>query len=293
MRAQFDLSGRNPLMAFLTEAEPKRGVPLAALPGIRRVVARNPGVMTYHGTNTWLIEAADGLTVLDPGPDDPIHVADVIEAAGDLPIRRIVLSHTHRDHLGATAALQSATGAPTWGYRKPATSLFVPDHPLDDGDEIAGLTALHTPGHASDHLAFRSVVAGIGPILFSADHVMSWSSSIVNPPDGDMKAYYASLLRLLDGDEIMYLPGHGPLLSEPRTLVRSMLDHRRRRESAILDALRTEPATVTDLAARLYAKTDPMLKIAAERNVLAHLLKLRAEVQAVEHGGIWMPAQGG
>jgi glyoxylase-like metal-dependent hydrolase (beta-lactamase superfamily II) len=271
-------------MPFLTEAEPPRGIALDVLPGIRRIVARNPGIMTYHGTNTYLIAAEDGLTVLDPGPDDPTHVRDILEAAGAAPIRRIVLSHTHHDHLGATSALQSATAAPTYGFERSATPRFEPDHKLADGDAIAGLTALHTPGHASDHLAFA-----YRDILFSADHVMSWSSSIVNPPDGDMQAYYASLQRLLDRADTMYLPGHGPPLADPRALVAEMLAHRRKRESAIVDALHTAPATVTDLAARLYAKQNPMLKIAAERNVLAHLLKLRAEGVAVDHGAVWQP----
>lgn len=276
-------------MPFLTEAEPKRGAALDVLPGIRRIVARNPGVMTYHGTNTYLIAADDGLTVLDPGPDDPIHVSDILAAAGDAPIRRILLSHTHRDHLGATAALQGATNAATWGFHRPATPLFTPDHGLAEGDALAGLTALHTPGHASDHLAFAYTVAGVGDILFSADHVMSWSSSIVNPPDGDMKAYYDSLLRLLDRREAVYLPGHGPILPEPRALVAEMLAHRRKREAAILDALRARPATVAEIGAKLYAKQNPMLKIAAERNVLAHLLKLRTEGIAAAHGDVWAP----
>jgi glyoxylase-like metal-dependent hydrolase (beta-lactamase superfamily II) len=271
-------------MPFLTEAEPTRGIAHDVLPGIRRIVARNPGIMTYHGTNTYLIEADDGLTVLDPGPDDPIHVRDIVDAAGAIPIRRLVLSHTHSDHMGATATLQSATGAPTYGFERSATTRFAPDHPLADGDTVAGLTAIHTPGHASDHLAFA-----YRDILFSADHVMSWSSSIVNPPDGDMQAYYAALQRLLDRTDTLYLPGHGPALPNPRDLVTEMLAHRRKRETAILDALHAAPATVTDLAARLYAKQNPMLKIAAERNVLAHLLKLRAEGNATEHGTLWQP----
>jgi glyoxylase-like metal-dependent hydrolase (beta-lactamase superfamily II) len=269
-------------MPFLTEPEPPRGIALEVLPGIRRIVARNPGIMTYHGTNTYLIAAADGLTVLDPGPDDPAHVRDILAAAGTLPIKRILLSHTHHDHLGATAALQSATGARTYGFERTAALHFTPDHPLADGDAVAGLTAVHTPGHASDHLAFA-----YQDILFSADHVMSWSSSIVNPPDGDMQAYYASLQRLLDRADRLYLPGHGPALPEPRSLVEEMLAHRRKRESAILEALHGAPASVADLAARLYAKQNPMLKIAAERNVLAHLLKLRAEGFAAEHGAVW------
>ncbi|MGC9269838.1 MBL fold metallo-hydrolase [Acidiphilium sp.] len=275
-------------MPFLTEPDPKRGVALDVLPGIRRIVARNPGVMTYHGTNTYLIADGDGLTVLDPGPEDPIHVADILEAAGDVPIRRIVLSHTHRDHRGAAPALQSATKAPTYAYHRPATPIFTPDHGLDDGDNIAGLTALYTPGHASDHLCFSFTTTTTGqPILFSADHVMSWSSSIINPPDGDMRAYYQSLSALLERDDALYLPGHGPPLAEPRALVAEMLAHRRRREAAIRAALREAPATIATLAATLYAKQDPMLKIAAERNVLAHLIKLAAEGGAIEHGDVW------
>lgn len=269
-------------MPFLTEPEPARGIAHPILPGIRRIVARNPGIMTYHGTNTWLIDTDDGLTVLDPGPDDPTHVRDIIDAAGPVPIARIVLSHSHHDHLGALAALQSATGAPSYAFHRPAARSFTPDHKLADGDEVAGLTAIHTPGHASDHLAFA-----YRDVLFSADHVMSWSSSIVNPPDGDMQDYYASLHRLLDRHDTAYLPGHGPLLPEPRDLVAEMLAHRRRREATILAAVRNAPSTVAELALRLYAKQDPMLKIAAERNVLAHLIKLRAEERVTEETKIW------
>lgn len=274
-------------MPFLTEPEPKRGMAIPVLPGIRRIVARNPGVMTYHGTNTYLIEADDGLTILDPGPDDPIHVSDTIEAAGTTPIRRIVLSHTHRDHVGAAAALQSATGAQSYGFERSASAMFTPDHKLADGDDVAGLIALYTPGHASDHLSFEYRPAGAPKILFSADHVMSWSSSIVNPPDGDMKAYYAALTLLLARDDDLYLPGHGPVLNDPRALVAEMLAHRRKREAAVLEAVTSKPATIAQLATRLYAKQNPMLKIAAERNVLAHLIKLRTEGYATAHGDIW------
>lgn len=269
-------------MGFLTEAEPERGVAQQMLPGIRRLVARNPGIMTYHGTNTYLIDGDDGLTVLDPGPDDPAHVRDILNAAGNVPITRIVLSHTHHDHLGALAGLKAATGAPSYGFQRPATRSFTPDHKLADGDSVAGLVAVHTPGHASDHLAFA-----YRDFLFSADHVMSWSSSIVNPPDGDMQAYYASLHRLLDRNDTAYLPGHGPLLPNPRALVAEMLAHRRKREESILAAVQNAPTTVAELAHHLYAKQDPMLKIAAERNVLAHLIKLRAEGIVIEHANIW------
>jgi len=272
-------------MPFLTEEEPPRGVALAVLPGIRRVVARNPSVMTYQGTNTYLIDGDDGLTVLDPGPADDVHVADVVRAAGEQPVRRIVLTHTHSDHYGALPALAAATGAAVYAYKNSARRDFAPAFPLDDGDEVAGLKAVFTPGHAADHLSFEYIVPGTGKILFSGDHVMSWSSSIVSPPDGDMVAYYKSLELLLGRDEVLYLGGHGPLLRQPRVLVKELLDHRKMREATILEAVRAQDWTVAELAEHLYHKTDFRLKMAAQRNVLAHLLKL-------EHEGIVKQAEG-
>jgi glyoxylase-like metal-dependent hydrolase (beta-lactamase superfamily II) len=266
-------------MPFLTEPEPQRGVALDVLPGVRRIVAKNPSVMTYHGTNTYLIEGADGLTVLDPGPDDAGHVQDILRAASGTPILRLVITHTHSDHVGATEALRSATGAASYGYAKSCSAKFNPDHKMQDGDGVAGLQALFTPGHARDHLSFAYEAPGTGQILFSGDHVMSWSSSIVSPPDGDMVAYYKSLELLLERDERLYLPGHGPVLPEPRNLVAELLAHRKAREAAILNQLKQRSWTVADLSEQLYAKTDFRLKVAAQRNVLAHLLKL-------EHDGL-------
>jgi glyoxylase-like metal-dependent hydrolase (beta-lactamase superfamily II) len=269
-------------MAFLQEQEPPRGVPLDVLPGLRRVVARNPSVMTYHGTNTYLIDGEDGLTVLDPGPDSAQHVRDVLDAAGTVPIRRIVLTHTHGDHRGAVPALKAATGAPVYMYKISGRPGFHADMPLDDGDTVAGLKALFTPGHAADHLAFEYHVPGTGKILFSGDHVMSWSSSIVSPPDGDMLAYYHSLELLLGRDDVLYLSGHGPILYQPRTLVAELLAHRQYREATMRRELEIQPWSVRALAAKLYNKTDPYLKAAAERNVLAHMLKLVAEGTVTE-----------
>jgi glyoxylase-like metal-dependent hydrolase (beta-lactamase superfamily II) len=234
--------------------------------------------MTYHGTNTYLLEGDDGLTIIDPGPDDPEHVADILRAAGTTPIARLVLTHAHSDHHGAMRAMRQATGAPAFGYHSSGSpAQFTADETLDDGSEVAGLKAVFTPGHAPDHLCFTYDVPGTGQILFSGDHVMSWSSSIVNPPHGNMRAYYRSLELLLPRQDALYLPAHGPLSPNPRQLVESLLEHRRMREAAILNALREGPAAVGDIAKRLYGKTDDYLKIAAERNVLAHLLKLQEE----------------
>ncbi len=275
-------------MAFLTEPEPQRGVAEPMLPGIRRVVAANPGPMTYHGTNTYLIETPDGLVLLDPGPDDAAHVAALLAAiragsnGGSLAM--ILLSHTHIDHVGATAALRAATGAPVAAYKTSPHPDFSPDIPLDDGDAVAGFTAVYTPGHAADHLCF----AWRDGILFSADHVMGWSTSIVSPPGGDMAAYFASLRRLLTRADQVYLPGHGPALPAPQPYVRDLLAHRIARENAIAAALEKGPANTHDLMAALYSKLDPMLRRAAERNVLAHLIKLEGEGRVRREGEHWL-----
>lgn len=269
-------------MRFLTEPEPVRGLAQEVVPGVRRIVADNPGAMTYHGTNTYLIEGADGITVLDPGPDLPAHVAAIVAAAGNR-IARIVLSHTHRDHFGAAAALKAATGAPSHGYKHSAEASFVPDVPLDDGDAVAGLTAIHTPGHAADHLCF----AMSGGVLFSGDHVMPWSTSVVNPPNGDMAAYFASLKLLLDRDDRIYLSGHGPPLDDPHPYVRELLRHRIARETAIAAALGDGPASTQQVMEAVYPNVDPRLRRVAERNVLAHLLKLEGEGRARREGDAW------
>lgn len=268
---------------FLSEPGPARDVPLPVLPGIRRIVADNPSVMTYHGTNTYLLEDDDNrFIVIDPGPDDAKHV-DAILRATDARVSRILLTHTHHDHLGATAALKAASGAPTVGYHVSADDTFDPDILLRDGDQIGSLTAVHTPGHARDHLCF----ARQDGLMFSGDHVMGWSSSIVNPPKGDMQAYFSSLRLLLARDEKTYLPGHGPLIGNPRAYVEALLFHREQRERAILQALDGEARDTYDLMDRLYSKIDPTLRRAAERNVIAHLIKLEGEGYAMKDGERW------
>jgi len=276
-------------MPFLTEPEPERDVSQPVLPGISRVVAANPSPMTYHGTNTYLIDTTDGLVVLDPGPDDPVHVEAVMRATGG-QVALILLSHTHHDHVGAAAALQEATGAPTAGYRDSGLATFDADIKLADGDTVAGMLALHTPGHASDHLCFALNASDGTKVLFSADHVMSWSSSVVSPPDGDMAAYFASLHILLRRDDEVFLPGHGPKLPDPRDLVRELLQHRMARERAIEDALGAGAASTYTLMDTLYSQVHPRLRRAAERNVLAHLLKLEHEGKVTRDGEVWRAA---
>jgi glyoxylase-like metal-dependent hydrolase (beta-lactamase superfamily II) len=228
--------------------------------------------MTYHGTNSWLVETADGLVVIDPGPDDATHVAALLAATAGA-IRAILLTHTHPDHLGAAGALRAATGAPVFGWAAPWQPDFAPDHALADGEAAFGLTALHTPGHASDHLCF----AWQQGALFSGDHVMSWNTSIVSPPDGDMAAYLDSLRRLMSREDRVFYGGHGPVLEHPQALMRAMLGHRLAREAAVLAALEVGAKTPAEIVDKLYTELDPRIKPAAERTVLAHLIKLQKE----------------
>ena len=269
-------------LAFLTEPAPTRGVLIPVLPGVSRLVADNPGRMTYHGTNTYLLEADEGVTVLDPGPDQAEHVADILRLA-PAPIVRIVLTHAHRDHFGALAALKAATGAPTHGWRVSGDESFTPDVPIDDGDVVAGMQAVFTPGHAADHVC----LARPDGVLFSADHVMGWSSSVVSPPQGNMADYCNSLRRLLGRADAVYLPGHGPPLADPHPYVQALIYHRLAREEGIAVRLRESPCTTKELVNALYSKIDAILKMAAERNVLSHLLKLESEGRVARHGEEW------
>ncbi len=277
-------------MAFLTEPEPERGAKVEMMPGVNRIVANNPGPMTYFGTNTYLIDTPDGLAVLDPGPEGhPEHIEAILRHTSG-KIASILVSHTHHDHVGAVPALQAATGAPTVGFRKSGIESFDPDIKLDHGDTFAGMVALHTPGHASDHLCFALSAQNGDKILFSADHVMSWSTSIVSPPGGDMRDYFASLNLLLTRDDDVYLPGHGPALHNPRDLVRAMLTHRVIREQAIARKLSDGSFDTYTIMDALYSQLNPRLRKAAERNVLAHLLKMEIEGKALREGELWRAA---
>ena len=265
-------------MAYLSESAPQIGVALPAADGIRRIVAGNPGPMTYHGTNTYLLDGADGVSVLDPGPDDPAHLAAVLRLAG--PVVRILVSHGHSDHVGGLAAMRAATGAPVFAF----DAGLSPDHLLRDGDVVAGWTVLHTPGHAPDHVS----LARDDGVVMTADHVMGWSSSVVSPPEGDMAAYFASLHRLLARKDTIYLPGHGPAIVDPEGYARFLLAHREQREAAILGQLGDVPLAVPFLADTIYAGLAPHLHKAAQRNLVAHLLKLQGEGRVLPAGDGWV-----
>lgn len=271
-------------MAFLTEPEPARGVAETIAPGILRLVARNPGSMTCHGTNTWLIETPDGLAILDPGPaSDEQHVEEILAAVAGAPLAGILISHGHHDHIGAVEALKQRKGAPTFGYPKSVSPDFNPDVAVGHGDTVFGMEAIYTPGHAPDHLCF----ARPDGLVFTGDHVMGWSSSVVSPPNGNMRDYMTSLQLLIDRGDRTYLPGHGPALTDPIPYVAELLRRRVLREAEILDLLQGQSLSVPDIGRRLYAKIDPVLQGAAERNVLSHLQKLWDEGKVVEDDKGW------
>jgi glyoxylase-like metal-dependent hydrolase (beta-lactamase superfamily II) len=274
------------------------------VPGlVRRILCDNPSAFTFRGTNTYLIGGGEGgVAVLDPGPADPAHLAAILSATRGERVSRILVSHTHRDHSPGAAALAAATGAPTFGFGPHLTPPseggeggdhgFRPDIRLADGETIEGngwrLTALHTPGHCGNHLCFA--LEGTGT-LFSADHVMSWSTSIVSPPDGDMAAYMRSLRRVRERYDRLLLPGHGPAITEPEPFLAALAAHREEREARVAEALvRAGRATAAELVPPVYGPLDPRLVAAAGRSLLAHLIKLEAEGAVRRDGEAWRPA---
>jgi glyoxylase-like metal-dependent hydrolase (beta-lactamase superfamily II) len=266
----------------------------AIAPGIRLIRAANPSPLTGAGTNTYLVGVTD-VAVIDPGPALPGHLAAILAALGPgARVSHILVTHAHKDHSALAPELAALTGAETLAFgtatdgRSPlmqrlAASLpasgegldlsFRPDRRIADGDEINGpewtLKAIHTPGHLGGHLCFA-----MGSVLFSGDHVMGWSTSLISPPDGDMGAYMASLDRLLLGRWQRLLPGHGDPVEDPDARIHDLIHHRRAREAQILHVLAQGPARLSPLTAAVYHDISPTLLPAAERNALAHLLDL-------------------
>jgi glyoxylase-like metal-dependent hydrolase (beta-lactamase superfamily II) len=283
-------------------SEQQTGVPEQRERLVSRVLAPNPSPFTYTGTQVHLVGTTD-LAILDPGPDDPAHVAALVAAIAGRPVTAIVVTHTHRDHSPASRPLAAITGAPIVGCAPLALddlgpradasfdADYAPDRVMAEGDSVGGegwtLSAIATPGHTSNHLAFALPQT---KALFSGDHVMGWSTSIVSPPDGDMAAYMASLEKLLPRDDRIYYPGHGDPIENPQRLVRGMLGHRKQREGQILRLLRASSETIPAMVARMYVGIDPRLFPAAERSVLAHLIDLRQRGQVRETGDLWSAA---
>lgn len=257
-----------------------------------RVTAPNPGVMTGPGTNSYII-GRDDLALIDPGPESASHLSVLLEAVQDR-LRWILCTHTHLDHSPGALALRAATGAEVFGF--PTTPddgrqdrTFVPDQVLGDGDIVDcgyfSLCAVHTPGHASNHLCY---LLEEQRLLFTGDHVMQGSTVVISPPDGDMAAYLGSLERLILLPLAALAPGHGHIIEAPYEEVCSVIAHRLKRERTVLDAFnRKDPATLDELLPLVYDDVSQRLHPVARRSLHAHLIKLAREERVAETGGLW------
>lgn len=270
-------------------------------PLVRRVLARNPSPFTYTGTQTYLVGDGGDVAVIDPGPDEAEHLDALIEAVGDAKVSAILCTHTHRDHSPAAAPLAKRTGAPIIGCaaltlqddgpRADAAfdPTYRPDRVLADGEAVSGdgwtLVAVATPGHTSNHLCFALPETGA---LFTGDHVMGWSTSVISPPDGDMTAYLESLGKLYDRlQDRIYFPAHGPCVEKPRQLVRGMIGHRRQREKQILRQIEAGHRLIAEMVPHMYKGVDERLWPAAGRSVLAHLVDLERRDVVSRLGEEW------
>jgi len=276
-------------------------------PLIRRVTAKNPGGFTFHGTGTYIV-GRGALAVIDPGPDDPAHINAILAATAGETITHILVTHTHMDHSPGARPLQAKTGAQIYAFgghqgdgseadvavEEGADSAFAPDVVLHDGSVIAGpgftFGALHTPGHMSNHLCFALAEERT---LFTGDHVMGWSTSVVVPPDGHMDDYLASLARLAARDDAVLVPTHGgpiggphdPMGRQPQAFVRQLIDHRRAREAQILALLSAGAQSIPDMVRVIYAQVDARLHGAAGQSMLAHLISLERAGHVRHDGG--------
>jgi glyoxylase-like metal-dependent hydrolase (beta-lactamase superfamily II) len=266
-------------------------------PGVARVLAHNPSAFTYYGTQTYVV-GDDEVAVIDPGPDDPAHLDALVDSVGGRRLAAILCTHTHRDHSPAARPLSERTGAPVIGCAPLALEAvgpradasfdgdYSPDRVLVDGESIEvdgrSLIAVATPGHTSNHLCFAW-----GDALFTGDHVMGWSTTVVVPPDGDMADYMASLDKLRKRGDRIYFPAHGPPVTNPAQYVRHLVGHRLQREAQILRLVAERSRDIADIVANAYPGLDPRLTTAAGGSVYAHLLDLERRGSVVQDEDLW------
>ncbi|MCB1508443.1 MAG: MBL fold metallo-hydrolase [Hyphomicrobiaceae bacterium] len=285
-------------LVFDASFEGAPGLPQAFGDGITRVTAANPSPLTFRGTNSYIVESQGQAAIIDPGPIDAAHEAALADALGRNRLAAILVTHTHKDHAPLAARLSQRFGAPVIGcaphrlarpYRPGDPDVdaisdlnYAPERILADGDRVdvgeAVLTALETPGHTDNHLAFR-LDTPRGPAIFTGDVVMAWSTTVVIPPEGSMAAYFSSIERLKAENALVFHPGHGAPVRDPAGYLDGLRAHRQAREASALAALRAQdgPARLQDLLATVYPGLDPKLLIAAGHSLLAHLEHLEEQ----------------
>lgn len=266
------------------------GVAEGLSPLVTRVLAPNPSPFTYTGTGTFIV-GTEKLAVIDPGPEMPAHGEALMKAIGDREVSHILVTHTHRDHSPLSRWLKEQTGAPILAFgphgagrraglegedvEAGADKDFAPDVTLADGEVIEGpdwtITALHTPGHTSNHMCFH---LSEEDTIFVGDHVMAWATTVILPPDGDVRAYLTSLERLVAMNPALLRPTHGPEVDKPARFMRAIIGHRRMREAQIVGHLEAGIDNIDMMVERMYREIDPRLFPAAARSVLAHLIAL-------------------
>ena len=265
---------------FVRDFVPRYGEAERLTPLIRRVLARNPGPFTFAGTGTFLIGNGASVAAIDPGPDDADHLAALLKAVEGETVTAVLVTHGHADHLPLARPFAEAVGAPVLGHEAVA-----PDTVLGDGDEVPGdgwtLRTVATPGHAAEHLAFALVEENA---LFSGDHVMGWSTSVVSPPEGDMDAYMGSLERVIAGNYDILWPTHGGPVTDPLPFLEALKAHRLERDRQVLDQLAQGPASALDMVPALYAGIDRALWPAAAQSLLAHLIRLERRGNVIAAG---------
>ena len=274
----------------------KPGVPVRLSQRVWRLTCANGGLMTGPGTNSYFVGEGDDWALIDPGPALSRHLR-ALQLAAPGPIRHILVTHTHPDHSPGAVPLRRLTDAELLGrvsaHAEGQDRTFVPDRELGDGDTLTlgastTLRVMHTPGHASNHLCYLLESEGL---LFTGDHIIQGSTVVIDPPDGDMRAYLASLERLLTEDLTTIAPGHGMLICEPHDALCALIAHRLNRESRVRAALSVHKAqSLSTLCEHVYAEVPTVLHGLAERSLLAHLLKLQADGRARRRGDLWLAA---
>lgn len=270
---------------YISEIEPARNVAIPVAGTVTRLVAPNPSIMTYHGTNTYIVQSKSGLVIIDPGPDEPSHIARLISACS-APVSYILLTHHHADHSGAVEAIRRQTNArlaaaKNSGYRGGKIDIH-----LSDEDRLADITAIETPGHTEDHLCYQ-----FGRIIFTGDHVMGWASTAILTPEGNASRYLASLRHLATFNARHFFPGHGPKVGNTKRYISYLIENMEEKERKLLSTLAHRPSELDQIISDAHGELSNDMRHVARRTIEAQLLKLEGAGKIIREERIWRVLQ--